>query len=153
MGKWKRREWCWIFYGNALIVWSSSLQSCIATSFTEAEYVALSDAVKQIMRLITLLNELGINQESTRIFKDINFVFGWVKDQSGKTFSKMCHIHMRFHYVKKNSLIRRKSPSWRHLLLKIKTRIFSLIYCLRVPNKSQNLCRSSAGRQRGGMLN
>lgn len=55
-----------ILYGKALIFWRSSLQGCIATSSTEAEYVSLSDAGKKIRWLV---KESSENQKADFLTK------------------------------------------------------------------------------------
>ena len=45
-------------YGGA-ISWKSSLQSVVALSTTEAEYIALTEAVKEAIWLRGLVTELG----------------------------------------------------------------------------------------------
>jgi hypothetical protein len=47
-----------IKYAGCPIVWSSKLQSTIALSTTEAEYMALSIAAREVIYLINLTNEL-----------------------------------------------------------------------------------------------
>jgi hypothetical protein len=45
-------------YGGCPIIWASQLQSEIALSTTEAEYLALSTALRNTIPLMRLLNEL-----------------------------------------------------------------------------------------------
>ena len=47
-----------ILYANCPIIWSSKLQSEITLSTTEAEYVALSQSLRDTLPLIQLLREL-----------------------------------------------------------------------------------------------
>ena len=47
-----------IKYANCPIFWSSKLQTEIALSTAEAEYIALSSALREVIPLITLLKEL-----------------------------------------------------------------------------------------------
>ena len=56
-----------IKYPNCPIVWSSKLQTEITLSSTEAEYVALSQAMSEVTPLIKLLNEI---KGSIRISED-----------------------------------------------------------------------------------
>jgi hypothetical protein len=48
-----------IKYGNCPVVWSSKLQTEIALSTTEAEYVALSQSLREVIPTIELLKELA----------------------------------------------------------------------------------------------
>ena len=47
-----------IFYAGCPILWKSKIQSIIALSTTEAEYVALSTALREVINIIHLLDEL-----------------------------------------------------------------------------------------------
>ena len=49
-----------ITYANCPIIWSSKLQSTTALSTTEAEYLALSAALRDVIFVLHLLDELGI---------------------------------------------------------------------------------------------
>ena len=48
-----------IQYANCPIIWSSKLQSEIALSTTEAEYIAFSQCLRDVIPLIDFLKELG----------------------------------------------------------------------------------------------
>ena len=53
-----------IFYANCPIIWQSKLQTTIALSTTEAEYVALSTAMRDVIYFMNLIDEIrdfGIN--------------------------------------------------------------------------------------------
>eukprot|EP00957_Ditylum_brightwellii_P133210 10156700-Ditylum_brightwellii.AAC.1 len=54
-----------IKYSNCTIVWTSKLQTEITLSTTEAEYVTLSQATREIIPLIHLLNEIKGSIKST----------------------------------------------------------------------------------------
>ena len=47
-----------ICYANCPVIWSSKLQTEIALSTTEAEYIALSQSLRDVIPLIALLEEL-----------------------------------------------------------------------------------------------
>ena len=48
-----------IMYAGCPVLWSSKLQTEIALSTTEAEYIALSQAVREVLPLIELMKELN----------------------------------------------------------------------------------------------
>ena len=48
---------------NAPVSWKSTLQSTVALSTTEAEYMTIIEGVKEAICLQGLLRELGIGQE------------------------------------------------------------------------------------------
>lgn len=55
---------------NAAILWHSKKQTGIATSSTEAEYVALTVTMKKMMYAKNLLTEFNIPTNSMTIFGD-----------------------------------------------------------------------------------
>ena len=48
-----------IMYANCPIFWRSSLQTEIALSTAEAEYIALSSALRQVFSLMTMMEEIN----------------------------------------------------------------------------------------------
>ena len=59
----------------------STLQSTVALSTTEAEYMAITEAVKEAIGLQGLLREIGIGQEEITIFCDSQSVIQLAKNQ------------------------------------------------------------------------
>ena len=67
-------------YANCPILWSSKMQSIITLSTTEAEYVALSTALRDVIYIMQLTNELqshgffvpskGAPKVTYRVFED-----------------------------------------------------------------------------------
>lgn len=49
------------------VIWSSRKQSIVATSITDAEYVAICEAAKEVVWIRGLLGELGILQEKATV--------------------------------------------------------------------------------------
>ena len=56
--------------GRNVIRWKSSLQHIMALSTTEAEYVALTEAIKEAMWLKGITNDLGIIGSLVKLFYD-----------------------------------------------------------------------------------
>ena len=50
-----------IKYANCPIIWASKLQTQIALSTTEAEYIALSTALREVIPLLALFEEMKVN--------------------------------------------------------------------------------------------
>ena len=52
------------------ISWKSILQSTVALSTMEVEYMAITEAVKEAMWLQGLLDDLGVGQKQVIVFCD-----------------------------------------------------------------------------------
>ena len=52
------------------ISWRASLQKVVALSLTEAEYMTLTEAVKEALCLLGLVRELKLDQERIVVFCD-----------------------------------------------------------------------------------
>ena len=66
---------------NAPVSWKSTLQSTVALSTTEAEYMTITEAAKKAICLQGLLRELGIGQEEITIFCDSQSAIQLAKNQ------------------------------------------------------------------------
>lgn len=85
------------------VSWSSGKQRCVATSTTEAEYIALSEASKQgqwIRALIKELQRMDLLGESLAapINSDNQGCIALAKDPIGHRRTK--HIDVRYHYIR-----------------------------------------------------
>ncbi|KAG5873961.1 hypothetical protein JTB14_030663 [Gonioctena quinquepunctata] len=89
------------FYGKAAVTWTSKKQKSVAVSSTEAEYMALSLACRQVMWMSYLVKDLKIkicplllcdNQAAIHISSNC------VMHQRSK------HIDVHFHYVRERIL-------------------------------------------------
>ena len=91
-----------LLYGGP-ITWNSTKQRCIATSTTESEYIALSEASKQGQWIRGLIRELQYtellsNTLSVPIFSDNQACISLSKDPI--SHSKTKHIDVRYHYIR-----------------------------------------------------
>ena len=60
----RRSTTCYLFtLSRGPICWKSTLQSIVAMSITEAEYMAVAEAAKEALWLKGLVKELGLNQD------------------------------------------------------------------------------------------
>ena len=84
--------------GGTAISWRSKLQGQVALSTTEAEYVAISEAVKEKMWLEGLMTELGFKQKSSVLFSDSQSAIFLAKNP--KFHSRSKHIRNRFHFIR-----------------------------------------------------
>ena len=60
---------CFTLSGST-ISWKATLQSTVALSITEAEYMAVTEAVKEVIWLRGLVEDLGLHQGVTTVFCD-----------------------------------------------------------------------------------
>ena len=84
-------------YGTA-VSWKSGLQSVVALSTTEAEYIAMTEAVKEAMWLKGILEDFGEVQTTVCINCDSNSALCLAKHQVFHERSK--HIDVRMHFIR-----------------------------------------------------
>ena len=82
---------------GGLISWTSRVQKNIALSFTEAEYMALSDCSRQVVWMHTLLGELGYHLRPIPICGDNQGSIFVASNPVTEKRSK--HINIRYHYI------------------------------------------------------
>ena len=70
----------------------------VALSSTEAEFIALSEAIKEGIWLKGLLKDYGINQRTIKIYCDNQSAIHLSKNQQFHNRTK--HIDIRFHFVR-----------------------------------------------------
>ena len=80
------------------ISWRSMLQSTVALSTTEAEYMAVTEAFKEAMWVHGLIEDLGIDQENVEVFCDSQSAICLAKNQVHHSRTK--HIDVRFHFIR-----------------------------------------------------
>lgn len=81
------------------VVWSTRKQGIVATSTTDAEYVAAHDATKEVVWTRGLLEEIGIPQKLPTILNCDNAAA--TKLITNSTFHRRTkHIDVKFHYVR-----------------------------------------------------
>ena len=87
-------------FSQAPVSWRSTLQSTVALSTTEAEYMAMTEAMKEAIWLQGLLDDLGVDQDLLKINCDSMSVIYLAKNQV--YHARMKHIDVRFHFVREN---------------------------------------------------
>ncbi|KAE8701279.1 putative serine-threonine protein kinase, plant-type [Hibiscus syriacus] len=80
------------------VSWVSKLQSVVATSTTEAEYVAATQASKEAIWLKMLLEELGHNQEYVSLFCDSQSALHLARNPEFHSRTK--HIRVQYHFIR-----------------------------------------------------
>jgi hypothetical protein len=84
-------------YGKCSVSWNSSKQKTVALSSTEAEYVALTNAIKEGVWLKQLLSELGSQDKMTILCDNKSTI---CLTNYPEFHSRTKHIDIRFHYVR-----------------------------------------------------
>jgi hypothetical protein len=80
------------------ICWRSMIQSTVAMSKTEAEYMAAVEAAKEALWLTELVKELGIQQVGVSLYCDSQSAIYLAKNQVYHARTK--HIDVRFHKIR-----------------------------------------------------
>jgi hypothetical protein len=80
------------------ICWKSIIQSTVAMSTTEAEYMAAAEAAKEALWLTGLVNELGIQQGGVSLHCDSQSAIHLAKNKVYHARTK--HIDVRLHKIK-----------------------------------------------------
>jgi hypothetical protein len=88
-----------VFLGIGAISWSSRKQTTVALSSTESEYIALSEAAREVMWIGHFLQELNIiYEEPTVIFEDNQGTIAFASNQ--RALRRMKHIEVKYHFVR-----------------------------------------------------
>ncbi|CAJ2658330.1 unnamed protein product [Trifolium pratense] len=85
-------------FAEAAVSWQSRLQKCVALSTTEAEYIAATEAAKELLWMKKFLQELGIEQEKFMLFCDSQSAIHLGKNPTFHSRSK--HIEVRYHWIR-----------------------------------------------------
>lgn len=80
------------------VAWQSRLQRCVALSTTEAEFIAITEACKELLWLRKFLQELGFVQDKYLLFCDSQSAIHLGKNSTFHSRSK--HIDVRYHWIR-----------------------------------------------------
>ncbi|KAE8684024.1 hypothetical protein F3Y22_tig00111160pilonHSYRG00030 [Hibiscus syriacus] len=84
--------------GGGPICWKSTVQSVVALSTTEVEYMAAAEAAKEALWLTGLVKELGVQQGGVQLLCDNQSAIHLAKNQVYRARTK--HIDVRFHKIR-----------------------------------------------------
>ena len=84
--------------GSAAVSWVSRLQKIVTISTTEAEYVAATEACKELVWLKSLMKELGIEQDNCQLFSDSQSAIHLAKNSAFHSRTK--HIDIKYHFIR-----------------------------------------------------
>ena len=94
-------------YAGCPIVWASKMQTLIALSTTEAEYIALSTALREVIGIMNLIDELkergfdlnaGVPKVVCRTFEDNRSCIEIATNH--KTRPRTKHLSVRLHHFR-----------------------------------------------------
>lgn len=85
-------------FGSGAISWCSQLQKCVVTSSTEAEYVAGSQSVKELIWLKRLISDLGIKCDSVHLRMDNQSAIRMV--ESSESHKRTKHVDIVYHFIR-----------------------------------------------------
>ncbi|GKA03702.1 putative ribonuclease H-like domain-containing protein [Tanacetum coccineum] len=86
------------FLGRRLILWQCKKQTIVATSTTEAEYVAAANCCGQVLWIQNQMLDYGFNFMNTKIYIDNESTICIVKNPI--FHSKTKHIEIRHHFIR-----------------------------------------------------
>nr|GEV30210.1 putative ribonuclease H-like domain-containing protein [Tanacetum cinerariifolium] len=86
------------FLGRRLISWQCKKQTVVATSFTEAEYIAAASCCGQVLWIQNQILDDGFNFMNTRIFIDKQSTIYIVKNPV--FHQRTMHIDIRHHFIR-----------------------------------------------------
>ncbi|PON33692.1 hypothetical protein PanWU01x14_350640, partial [Parasponia andersonii] len=84
--------------GGTAVGWVSKLQKIVALSTTEAEYVAVTEASKELIWLQSFLEELGQNYGKSTLHCDSQSAIHLAKNPGYHARTK--HIQVRYHFIR-----------------------------------------------------
>jgi hypothetical protein len=83
--------------GGTTISWISKLKNVVSLSTTEAEYVASTEASKEMIWLQRFMEELGKKKENSRLYFDSESSIDLAKKSA--FHSKTKNIKIRYHFM------------------------------------------------------
>jgi hypothetical protein len=89
-----------VFLGEGAVSWSSKKQTLVALSSTESEYVALSEAAREVLWVRRFLEDSMelVFDEPTVIFEDNQSAIAFAQNQ--RIVGRTKHIHVKYHFVR-----------------------------------------------------
>jgi hypothetical protein len=95
-----RRSTTWYVFtiGGTTVSWILKLQKVFSLSTTEAEYVAATEASKEMIWLQRFMEELGKKQENNRLYCDSESAIHLAKNSSFHSNTK--NIQLRYHLIR-----------------------------------------------------
>ena len=83
--------------GSAAVSWVSQLQKIVSISTTEAEYVAATEACKEMVWMQGFMEELGKKQADCKLYSDSQSTIHLAKNSAFHSRTK--HIDIRYYFI------------------------------------------------------
>jgi hypothetical protein len=83
---------------GSAVSWKASLQSVVALSTTEAEYVASTEGVKEAICMRGLISELGVPQDALKVYCDSHSAICLTKN--GMFQFKTKHVDIKYQFIR-----------------------------------------------------
>ena len=87
-----------ITFSGGAVSWQSRLQKCVALSTTKAEYIAATEACKELLWMKKFIQELGFKQQRYVMLCDNQSAIHLGKNSTFHARSK--HIDVRYHWLR-----------------------------------------------------
>eukprot|EP00253_Pinus_taeda_P012960 PITA_12960 len=84
--------------GGTTISWVSKIQSVVALSMTEAEYVSATEASKEMIWLQRFMGELGKEHDKGTLYSDTQSAIHLAKNSAFHSRTK--HIQLKYHFIR-----------------------------------------------------
>ncbi|KAJ1038120.1 hypothetical protein NDA10_005296 [Ustilago hordei] len=88
-----------LVYGNP-VAWKSATQKCVSLSAVEAEFIAATEATREVLFLKQLLRSIGIATGTPTVYSDNTGSIQVSKDPAQHW--KLKHINTKYHFVRNN---------------------------------------------------
>ncbi|SOV06091.1 uncharacterized protein UDID_19267 [Ustilago sp. UG-2017a] len=88
-----------LVYGNP-VAWKSATQKCVSLSAVEAEFIAATEATREVLFLKQLLRSIGIATGTPTVYSDNTGCIQVSKDPAQHW--KLKHIDTKYHFVRNN---------------------------------------------------
>ncbi|SOV04657.1 uncharacterized protein UDID_17161 [Ustilago sp. UG-2017a] len=88
-----------LVYGNP-VAWKSAMQKCVSLSAVEAEFIAATEATREVLFLKQLLRSIGIATGTLTVYLDNTGCIQVSKDPAQHW--KLKHIDTKYHFIRNN---------------------------------------------------
>ncbi|CAA7059133.1 unnamed protein product [Microthlaspi erraticum] len=87
-----------VTFAGGAVAWQSRLQKCVALSTTEAEFIAATEACKEVLWMKNFLADIGFKQDKYVLLCDSQSAICLGKNSTFHSRSK--HIDRRYHWIR-----------------------------------------------------